>query len=60
MIDIDEDWPCTVTVRVSVPSVNLSAAIGIDMFATPLEPTVTWPVKEPVAISAALTLPEIV
>ena len=60
MIVIDEDCPCKVTVRVSGPSVNLSAAIGMDMFATPLVPTVTSPVKEPEVISAALTLPEIV
>ena len=60
MIVIDEDCPCTVTVSVSGPSINVSAEIGMDMFATPLVPTVTWPVKEPVVISAALTLPEIV
>ena len=48
-------WPLAVIVKVSGPSVRLSALIGIEIVAWPVEPTVVVPDREPEVRSAALT-----
>ena len=54
LITVDADEPPIETVNVSVPSVRLSAAIGIEIVASPFEPTVTVPVSSPFTTSAVL------
>ena len=46
---------CTVTLRVSAPSVLTSAAMGIRMVAVPLELMVAVPLNAPPVMSAADT-----
>ena len=46
---------CTVTVRVSAPSVVTSVAMGTRMVAVPLVLTVAVPLNAPPVMSAALT-----
>ena len=51
LIRVDAVLPCRLIVRVSVPSVKVSAAIGIDTVAFPIELTVAKPVNEPPVMS---------
>ena len=55
---IEADFPCELTVSVSGPSVNKSAAMGTKIVAKPLVSTVAVPIRPPVT-SDELT-PEIV
>ena len=48
-------WPLAVIVKVSGPSVRLSALIGIEIVAWPLEPTVVVPESDPPVTSEELT-----
>jgi len=55
VVVVDALAPPAVTVSVSEPSVNKSAAIGTEIVAAPLEFTVALPVSDPPVMSAALT-----
>ena len=59
VIRMDELTCWAVTVRVSVPSVVRSAAIGIVIVAVPLKLTIAFPVAAPPVMSVALK-PDIV
>ena len=51
LIRVDAVLPCRLIVRVSAPSVKVSAAIGIDTVALPIELTVAKPVNAPPVMS---------
>ena len=52
MIKVDAVLSSTVTVKVSTPSVVLSATIGMEIVAKPLLPTTTVPLTSPPVISS--------